>query len=68
MYNMPVDELWKKTGSVYKLVVLASRRAIELSEGAAKLVDASPDTRSSQIALKEILEGKISYKEKGEKR
>ena len=67
MQDIPIDELLKKTGSIYKLAVLASRRTIELSEGAAKLVDANPDSKVSQIALKEILEGKIMYKEKEKK-
>lgn len=67
MQDIPIDELLKKTGSVYKLVILAARRAIELSEGAAKLVDANPDSKVPSIALKEILEGRISYKVKEKK-
>lgn len=62
MQNIPIDELLKKTGSIYKLAILASRRAIELNEGSAKLIDVNPDSKISYIALKEILEGKISYK------
>lgn len=65
--DIPIDELLKKTGSIYKLSILAARRAVELSDGAAKLVDASLDAKAGQIALKEILEGRISYKEKAEK-
>lgn len=64
MQEIPIDELIKKIGSIYKLAVLAARRAVELADGAAKLVDASSDARVAQIALKEIIEGKISYKEK----
>ena len=67
MEDMPIDGLLKKTGSIYKLCILASRRTIELSEGAQKLVDAPLDTKPAQIALKEILEGKISYKVKEKK-
>ena len=40
----------------------AGRRAIELREGAARLVNASPETKPSNVAIQEILEGKISYK------
>ncbi len=61
---IPVDQLINKIGSAYKLVILAARRAIELSEGAAKLVDVGPEVKFGNIALKEILEGKITYKVK----
>ena len=64
---MGIDTLLNKTGSIYKLVILAFRRAIELNEGAAKLVDADPEMKVSTIALKEITEGKISYKIKEDK-
>ncbi|MFA6078431.1 MAG: DNA-directed RNA polymerase subunit omega [Candidatus Omnitrophota bacterium] len=62
---MPIDKLLDKTGSIYKLVILASHRALELTDGAAsKLVDADPDLKAPDIALKEILEGKITFKNK----
>lgn len=67
MQSVPINELFNKTGSVYKLVVLAAMRAIELNDGAAKLVEARPDEKPGNIALHEILEGKVSYKVKGEK-
>lgn len=67
MQDIDRDSLLDKTKSVYKLVVLTSLRAIELSDGAAKLVDVPPETKPVNIALKEILEGKITYKEKEKK-
>ena len=67
MQAIPIDKLLNRTHSIYKLVTLAALRAIELSEGAAKLVDIAPDAKVSAIVLQEILEGKISYKTKGEK-
>ena len=67
MQDVAIDKLLDKTGSIYKLVVLASRRAVELNEGAARLVDAPPDSKPTGVALKEILEGKIAYKLKEEK-
>lgn len=67
MQEIPIDELLEKTGSLYKLAILASRRTIELYEGAAKLVDTNVDSKAPYIALKEILEGKISYKVKEKK-
>lgn len=65
--QIPIDSLYKTTGSAYKLVILAARRAIELGEGATRLVDASPEEKVSTIALNEILEGKITYKLKDDK-
>jgi len=45
---------------MYKLVVLASMRALELNAGAAKLtLDEKKDVL--QTALLEIVEGKIEY-------
>lgn len=60
---IPMQELVDKVGSVYKLVILAARRAIELNQGAGKLVDISPKAKLSTVALEEIREGKIYYKE-----
>ena len=54
----------KKTGSVYKLVTLASRRAVELNEGAQRLVDTQPGDKIINIALKEIFEDKVALKAK----
>lgn len=54
--------LGKNNDSVYKLVVLASRRALEIAEGQAKLVDAPVSAKPSTIALDEIAAGKVKYK------
>lgn len=65
---VPMEDLMKKVGSRYKLVVLASMRTMELNDGKEKLVEITPNTRLAIIALKEIQEGKISYKEKKEEK
>ncbi|MDP2928984.1 MAG: DNA-directed RNA polymerase subunit omega [Candidatus Omnitrophota bacterium] len=57
-----IDKLLDKISSIYKLVILASRRTIELADGAQKLVDAPADANPANIAMKEIMEDKISYK------
>jgi DNA-directed RNA polymerase omega subunit len=57
-----IDELLDKTHSIYKLVILASRRTIELADGAQKLVDSPADAKPANIAMREIMEDKISYK------
>jgi DNA-directed RNA polymerase omega subunit len=62
MAYVAMETLYKKTHSIYKLVILAAKRAVELNEGATKLVTASPSTKLSTISLKEIAEGKISFK------
>lgn len=62
--EIPIDLLINKTGSLYKLVILAARRAIELGDGAAKLVDTPLGAKPFNVALQEILDGKISYKVK----
>lgn len=60
--EIPIEKLFDQVGSLYKLVILASRRALELNAGAAKLTRAGTDN-VSLIALKEIVEGKVTYKE-----
>jgi len=48
---------------MYKLVILASMRALELNAGATHLAEVETD-KVAQIALKEIEDEKISYKNK----
>ena len=67
MHNIDIAHLVKSTGSSFKLVTIASRRAIELSEGAARLIDCSPKTKAMNVAIDEIAAGKISYKIKTDK-
>lgn len=52
----------KTEGSVYKLVVLASKRSLELAEGQVKLVDMPVSAKPSIVALREIEEGKVQLK------
>ncbi len=52
----------KSNGSVYKLVILASKRALEIAEGQPKLVAMDGSIKPSTIALQEIAEGKVEYK------
>lgn len=62
MIYVPREELLVKTGSIYKLCVLASRRALEINAGAPKLVEIDSQ-KPIAIALEEIKQGKITYKE-----
>jgi len=63
MGNVPLEKMLDKTEySVYKLVILASKRALEVAEGQPKMVEADKNTKPSTVALMEIAAGKISYK------
>lgn len=53
--------------SIFKTVITAAARAIELGEGAEKLVDAKPTESVLDVALKEIKAGRVSYRVKGGK-
>ena len=59
-----MQALLAKTGgnSIYKLVITAAKRALELGAGSGKLVDADPNAKLTTIALKEIMQNKVSYK------
>jgi DNA-directed RNA polymerase omega subunit len=62
MQDVPIDKLLDKTHSIYKLVILSAKRAIELAEGAQKLVDDPLTAKPAHVALDEILAGKVEYK------
>ncbi len=64
MYYSSLETMLDKTnGSIYKLVVVASKRALELAEGSPKLVDdVSSSAKQSTIALHEIAAGKVRVK------
>lgn len=49
----------KSRGSIYKLVNLASKRALEIAEGQPKLVSVDAALKPSTIALYEIEADKI---------
>ena len=52
----------KSMGSIYKLVILASKRALEIAEGQPKLVADDASIKPSTVALHEIAAGKIEAK------
>ena len=61
MAQVPIEELLKRCGSVYKLVILAAKRAKEIAEGSPVLVE-TPQQNATSTALEEILQGKVLYK------
>ena len=63
MVYVPLQELLDKThNSIYKLVILASKRALEIAEGQPKLIDVPSSLKPSTIALFEIAAGLVQYK------
>ncbi|MFH0840278.1 MAG: DNA-directed RNA polymerase subunit omega [Candidatus Omnitrophota bacterium] len=58
---VPLEDLMKKVDSIYRLVLMASRRAVEISDTGQKLVDISPRLKATTVALEEVRQGKISY-------
>ncbi|MCX5695897.1 MAG: DNA-directed RNA polymerase subunit omega [Candidatus Omnitrophica bacterium] len=52
----------KSEKSIYKLVNLAAKRALEIAEGQPKLVDDKANIKPSTVALHEISAGKIEAK------
>jgi DNA-directed RNA polymerase omega subunit len=65
MYYAALEKMLDKTdGSIYKLVVVASKRALELAEGNPKLVnEVNAAAKPSTVALREISEGKVKAKD-----
>jgi DNA-directed RNA polymerase subunit omega len=61
MAQVAIEELLKRCGSVYKLVILAAKRAKEITEGAPPLV-VSEHKKVTSIALEEILQNKVLYR------
>jgi DNA-directed RNA polymerase omega subunit len=65
--GIPLEALYDKTHSLYKLVVLVSRRATELNSGAVALTKQQSDNVIG-MALQEVVDGKISWvKDKSKK-
>lgn len=60
MAQVPIENLLGRCGSIYKLMILAARRAKELTEGSQPLVS-MPHRKATSIALEEILQGKVLY-------
>ena len=60
MGYQPLEDLLPRAGgSVYKLVRIASKRALEISETGVKMVIMPSETKLTTVALEEIKEGKV---------
>ncbi len=62
--SVSMETLLEKTGSTYKLVILAARRALELSEGSPKLIETNSKSKPALTALEEIAKGKVTIRPK----
>jgi len=62
MMPVAIEDLLKRSGSVYKLVILAAERAKEIAQGAPPLVETGHH-KATSLALEEILQGKVLFKE-----
>jgi DNA-directed RNA polymerase subunit omega len=61
MAQVQIEDLLKRCGSVYRLVILAAKRAKEIADGAPALVE-TQQRKVTSVALEEILEGRVLYK------
>ena len=63
MAYQPLEELLPKMGgSVYKLVRIASKRALEISETGIRMVSMPLNTKLTTVALNEIKNAKVVEK------
>ena len=60
MAKTQLEDLLKRCPSIYKLAVVAAKRAKELAEGSPALVQ-SDSKKVTTIALQEIMQGRIAY-------
>jgi len=59
------ERVFKNGDSIFKVTLLAAKRAIELNNGAQKLIE-THSKKFSTIALEEISQGKVKYRIKEE--
>ncbi len=64
IYLIPQEKLMDKTNSTYKLVIMAARRALEISNGSPRLVESNSKEKAPIVALREIAAGKVFIKTK----
>lgn len=61
MKDVTIGQLKDKADSLYRLVILAAKRAKQLRQGEKPLVECE-SARPTDIALKEIAEGLVTYR------
>ena len=64
MGYQPIEELLPRAGgSVYRLVRMAAKRALELSDGKPCLIEKPSSDKFTTMALEEIRKGKVMCKD-----
>lgn len=64
MAYQPLEKLLPRANnSIYKLVLMAAKRATELADGAPRLIDFPSSDKATTIALDEIAHCKVELKE-----
>lgn len=61
MSEAPIEELRQHCSNMYKVVIVACKRAKELMNGATPLVR-TDHKKVTSIAIEEIVQGKVQYK------
>ncbi len=60
---VPLEKLLDKSeNSIYKLVIMTSRRALEIAEGQPRLVEMDASVKPSTVALHEVAQGRLHCK------
>ena len=69
MGYQPLEQLLPQAGfSIYRLGLMAGKRATELADGAPRLIDFPSSEKTTTIALEEICANKVMLKEIDEAR
>jgi DNA-directed RNA polymerase subunit omega len=66
MLEPSIDSLQKQIKSKYTLVTLSARRARELKQGSAPMIDHPTSHQQVGVALEEIQSGKLNFIESDE--
>jgi len=61
MRHYSVEDFHGKVDSLYRLVLLASRRANQIARTESRPLIATHSRKPTVIALEEVLDGKVSY-------
>lgn len=65
MGYQPLEKLLPQAnGSIYKLIIIASKRALELAEGMPRLIENPSSEKPATVALDEIMAAKVKLAEK----
>ena len=63
MAYIPIEKMLEKNKSLFKLTLAAAERANQILLGSKPLVENPISKRETTIALQEIAEGKVYYKD-----